>query len=463
MSATTDYANGWDVIMASKQKNINAGLKKAYDDGKLIKNFTYQAVLEFFGQMANVNLTGDFDAMQMAGGSGAQMILLLPVQSGTITVGSNSFPLTGITISVTVDLSYAIDPAQPAQGSTWSIVLDLAAPNAIYDIQLQNVPAAFQPYTDGLKVALLSYFRAPGLIPSYAIASVDLGASAKDYPYLVPTLFDCAISADGTLADNNVFAIRMLTTSTAKGKADVISGTVTTDSDAALIISNQILMSKIILPAVAQGFGVQESQLTATGNPVVITSNGEITIPNQPYDPKITSLTIQVLNGHLDFSLVVKATPSPGIHVAYTVHAAYDMTVTTNGSGQEITLTQVTFENTHQVEIEWWVWVVGTVGLIVLLPVITVIGVVIGAAISASIIAILQAVVNTKAPNLSASMFAVAAKPVTWSYGSAFQIQSILLPGPAQVLGTIPMSQSTVGVRSTKAVVGKEVRQKVGV
>lgn len=441
-----DFLNGWDAMVATSQANVNQGLLLAYQDGLLPKHADAQFTLEFFGVKIPASVSGELGAWTFAGGSGKNVVVGIPFTGGSATVGQLSYPLAGVVLQVTTLLTYIKSPVRPSGGTDYTITVDFTSPDAIVAVNVLNPPPNI-PITD-IEIILLNYLKNALGGHTYDIATVSLAYVEENYPYLVPTLFEYAVDTNSADPNSSIFGVQMLTVNTAPGNQDIVPGTVpggTPACDSAALLSNQLFAQKLILPGLAGGIKVDESQLTThyVGGAWTVINNGDITL-DQSHSPVLTSVVASVDDNALTVSLVGNVEASPGITIDFTVQATYALQVSTDGSTQTLNLVQQgdPIVN-HTVHVATWVIIVAS-ALAAL--VVAVMGPIVGlilAGIEALIIFLVTKIAGDQAGKLlNSSIPATVSANVNWTYLQDFTIQQALMPTPLQLGGTIPALQS---------------------
>jgi len=420
-----DYAQGWDVVAALRQKEINHGLSLAYGLGMMPKDFDVTFEVEFGPIKIPVEAKGTFGATQIKCGTGSNIDLAIPVKNGTISFsGTPAFDIGGIKVIMTVNLVYVLSPVQPEKGHKYAFQLDIKSEKAFVGIDLENLPPSLKKQKAALETTLLELLR--NHVPSqpFTVFEVTLEGIDEDYPYLIPKLVQYAFLNDSKCEDDNTLGALLLTTGEKPGAGQILNGTIPEGSRAAVIISNPLLMQKVVMPKIVEALKVDSSYITASGNPVVVrnTKSFDYYEKVKGYTAKITSLEIQVADSALKIALKGTTSVSPGINVDFWATGEYTFVIETKDGKQTISYKQKSFNSGHSTWFEWWVWLLGClgglIGIIVLL--------------------IIQAIVNAKVPDLDGSMFASALKPINWNYVGLFNVQVINLPGDIQVGGTVP-------------------------
>ncbi|PKM77288.1 MAG: hypothetical protein CVU90_08255 [Firmicutes bacterium HGW-Firmicutes-15] len=430
-----DFAQGWDIVSAIRQKELNNGLTIAYSLGLMPKDFDAEYKIKFGPITIPIKIKGTFAATQVKSGTGSNIDLIIPIKSGTIRFQDQEpgFDLTGVQVVMTVNLVYVKSPVQPEKGHKYEFQIDISNTEAFVGIDLEKLPKDLIEQKTALETALLELLRKQIPGHPYKVFEITLEGIDEDYPYLIPSLVQYAFINDSKNPDDNVLGALTLTTGKVPGVDQLLMGTVPNDCRAALIISNQLFMEKVVLPQVISGMKVDSSYFQVSGSPAVIqnTKSFDYYEKVKGYTPKVTLLKIQISDNAFTIDMKLTVTPSPGINIDYWVHGEYTFKITTQDDKQIISYEQKSYSSGHGTTVEWWVWLVAVLAGMIF-------GI-IGAVIAVIIVLIIQAVVNASSPDPEANMFLKALKPITWNYVGLFEMKQINLPGPIQVGGNVPI------------------------
>ncbi len=438
-----DYMNGWDAMVATSQANVNSALQIAYNNNLLPHSVgPVSFTIPVFGYNIPASVTAQLSAWQLSGGSGKNVVISIPFGTGTLTVGSTSYPTAGVILQVTCLLTYIKSPIQPATGTNYTLQINFTSPNAIVAVQVVNPPPGLDQST--IDIVLLNLLKSALGGHTYDIATVNLAYVAENYPYLVPSLFEYAVDTNSQDPNSTVFGVQMLTVNTTPGNQDIIPGTVPTGTptcDSAALVSNELFTKNLLLPGIASAMNIQASQLTATyaGGAWSIVNNGNITL-NSSHDPTVTSFNANIDNNLLNLTIIGNVEPLAGITVSFTITATYALQLgTASGGGQTLNLVQQSQNANHTVSVATWVIITAAVLAAVVAAVWGPLVGLIVAGIEALVIWIIATVVNNKAGDiLSSSLPLQVASNVNWTNLQYFTIKQALMPTPLQLGGTIP-------------------------
>jgi hypothetical protein len=439
----TDYLNGWDAMVATSQANINAAMVLAYNANLLPHSLKKEFTITVFDFDIPAKVDSRLGAWRLSGGSGKNAVISIPFTGGTLTLGKNSYPLAGVVLQVTCLLSYIKSPIKPVSGTDYTLRIDFTSPNAIVAVQVINPPPKLDQTS--IEIALLNFLKNGIGGHTYDLATVNLQYVQKNYPYLVPTLFQYAIDTDTVDPNRSTFGVQMLTLNTTPGNQDIIRGTVPTgtpECNSAALVSNQIFAQKVLLPGIAQALHVDASKLASrfTAGTWTIVNTENITLPGS-YDPIVTSLTANVDNNLVRVDVKGHCEASPGIDIFFTISAKYAMKIATSGTTQTINLEQQGAPVVdHSVQVAAWVIIVASALIALVYAVLGVVAALIVAGIYALIVIIIAAIANNKAGDiLKDSMPSIVADGVKWNHMDLFTLRQANLPTPLQLGGIMPI------------------------
>ncbi|HOA93465.1 MAG TPA: TULIP family P47-like protein [Aquabacterium sp.] len=262
---TTVSTNNWDTAFGIKFKDANAAILKA---GSSPANFSGSHVVPG----ATYQVSADFGAWQMTGGSGSFLLMTLPLTGGKITGGSQ--PETAFSGSVQIQVSLGFLP-QPSDNTKKDLRLDTSAAVSVLSIDLATGP---QDAAATVKGALQDWLNSNLGDFNHVFAAVDLNVHldqpGKDpFDWVKPTQLGYAIHTDGIAAvDDCIFGVLAMT----EGReginlSPVIDpGIIPTGCDAGFLIAGERLIDKIFAPhihvlfadASASDFDTQDDGLT---------------------------------------------------------------------------------------------------------------------------------------------------------------------------------------------------------
>ena len=442
-----NYAQGWDLVAASRQKEINEAIALAYAKGLLPTDFSVDFTIEIFGVTIKVNASGVFGPMSLAGGTGADVDVQIPIDKGTIK-GPNSYEIdiSGVVVVMTINLTYVESEVQPETGHNYDFKIDFTNEKAFVGIDLKNLPDPLKSQATAIEIAMINAIRNAAAGKEYTVATVNLKGVDEDYPELVPTLCEYAFVNDGSgNGDDNTMALMALTINTTPGAQQVLDGTIPDGDRAALILSNPVFMSYFMKPSCASGFETDVSNFSTTPikgqQAVTINATKEfnaksVTVKGKTYHPKVTSFSAQIDKDKVELDIDIEIVPTPGINLKYSVTAPYTFTIKVVSDGQELDLSLYKdgYKESKSVNASWWVWLlVGAASLI--WPII-------GSIIALIVVLIIEAVVKSKAPSLEDSAFGKPIKAFTWNHRGIFDIKHVYTPLPIQVGGDLPFLDS---------------------
>jgi hypothetical protein len=183
---------GWDTVFTIPAPKVNACFAKpnAYPTA-FQQNMT--------GSLADVSISGNFGAWQIApGGSGSIICLQVPVASGTATVktlnGSTNYPLNGGSVLIQIALEYLAQTVTP-----WSLPIQSASRSSnVTTVVLSSAPQ--EPLAVG-QVIVQSGTKAAGTTSFDGQFSVTAVVNATTYQYSDNQANDTASGGTASLPD----------------------------------------------------------------------------------------------------------------------------------------------------------------------------------------------------------------------------------------------------------------------
>nr|WP_316644134.1 TULIP family P47-like protein [uncultured Roseateles sp.] len=433
--------NGWDAIIAVNQNTLNKVLAYAFAQGQLPHQLSAQ--LEILpGYFVDINVQLAAPSM-MALPEGQRTVAVdMPIASGTMTLGTIAFPLAGMHFVVKTALLYVESDVVPTVGTNYDLTLDFSSTEAFVGVDLTDVPPALQPYTTAIETGLRDALRQQAGGKSFTVATVNLDGFAQEQPELVPTLADYTYTLNEDDNGLSIFGVLLLTVSTVKGQPTLPMELTPANDQSVALMSNALLMGYLIRKQVAEALKVSSSQLRMepSGGGLAVRNNGDVTLESVDHKPTLKDLNIRVANNTLAFDMAIAATVSEGINLTYNISATYAFEIKTVGGEQQVELVQKTYEEDHNTEVEWWVWVVG----IVLAPIIAPILAIWGPILAAVIIVIIKAVVDGLAPTVGSKGLPAVVSSVKWNYADVLNLSEVSLPEPLRIDATLTLPQAAV-------------------
>ena len=352
--------NGWDIVnsisLATLNKNLQGQKKGPSNFSKTLN-----------GNGIDATVSGQFGQITVVpGGAGKNLMLALPLSSGTLVINSVSTQLDNATVIVEAKLAY--NPALPATpppltptGTEYNLIVN-ATPEtdkipAVSVLDVEFPSAAQRPNDIAealLKELLQAWFNENvAQLQQLSFAKVTLGKAPSDdsLKWLTPTFASYGYIDSGTGSDG-LFGILM---QTLDHKADKLYQSLSpvaipAGSSSSLLINAQLLMASSVFPGFYNGIknsNADDFQLinndteivnkTGTSfamdpiNHTTQTSEGPVTTT---YYPFITGIDLVARDQEFEFSMEVKVNVAPGVdlYVDMTFHNKLELTTKTDGS-----------------------------------------------------------------------------------------------------------------------------------
>lgn len=339
----TQNTQGWDLIAAITQQSLNTLIASAFQDGDIPSTFSQQVTLPLVGA-ATVSVTIgppsiDLNPQQAQGQSGMVGITFQMI-NGSITA-KNVPPITipEGTLEVVTVLSYVT--AEFSGGTTEKLSIDFTNPNALFSVVIQN-PSWSQSLTSVVEAALKAGLQA--LLPgSLSLGSVNVPTQALPLAPVGQGDFAIQNNSDPNL---NTLMLLMTTSSgtqpTGSGATDFSNAPpiIPAGQQAALYVSNRVLIQELIVPQLASSLQLQASAFSIQGSattPYTATFSGDQSM-NAEFNPELMNLVVSV-NGsqQVQAAYVVDAHPLINTGQTFYVEVDGDIFVNIVLNGQTIT------------------------------------------------------------------------------------------------------------------------------
>jgi hypothetical protein len=435
---------GWDIVAAATQGTINTALAQM--------NASRQAPISIDKRFPlgdshlNVKLDCTFGALQIGALQQGETIVavLINVDTGTLTLPVNDqIAIDGLQVQINMALSYVESSFAPESGTDYDLTIDFQNESAFSSIKLNNLPSglADKPLliavTELTLLAALQLWVGPNG-KEVVIATVNIGGLSS-YPALVPTTLYYTFNLDEDDPDQTPFAVLIQTVSTQEGSFDLADGLIPPGSTASAAVSNYVLMSGLILPALQQALDTQS--LTASSSPPqTITNTATIPFSSDGNTIDITSLSVSTSGGCIQLSVEASQSVWDGlitIEMSASAALAFAVGSAQDGSQTLSLVVQGKPDVKTKVSLPWWLswatWILELllppIGVFVRLveDLFLVFANALGAGVSSS---------------LAESAVGVAIGQVQWNHADYMVVQSITLPStspwPLLAAGSLP-------------------------
>ncbi|HVG11096.1 MAG TPA: TULIP family P47-like protein [Thermoanaerobaculia bacterium] len=444
---------GWDIVAATTQGTINTAIAKLY--AKRQEPISIDKSFPIGDSHLNVKLDCTFGALQIQALNQGQTVVgvLISVDTGTLTLPiDHKIDIDGVQLQINMALSYVKSELQPTSGTNYDLTIDFMNKDAFHGITINNPPSGIKPgELTFLELTLLNALQlwvGPNG-KNVVIATVNVGG-LSNYPALIPSQLFYTFNLNEDAPDQTPFAVLIQTISTQEGSFDLNPGLIPSGSTASVAISNNILMSEILLPALETALGTQ-SLTASTTAPETITNTGEIPYSSDGHSINITNLNLSTSNGAFQFSLkgtqtvwVINMDMTASATLAFQVGL-----VTTDGSQTLSLVVQGQPDVKVTLSLPWWLsWVQWL--LLPILPIVTLF-----IALAEAILASIGAAFTGKANSLAGSAIGVAIGQVKWSYADYMVVNSVTLPTaapyPLLAAGSLPSQIQTLNEETAAA------------
>ncbi|MEM7602668.1 MAG: hypothetical protein AAF357_14780, partial [Verrucomicrobiota bacterium] len=297
MAISTD---GWDMIATATQGAINTALNGI--NAARPTPVSVDKKIPLGGSHLNVTLDANFEALQINA-----LKQGLDIMNIVVTIGDNSTikiplvgtqPLDGLQLVLEMALTYVKSDLQPASGTNYDFTIDFTNKAAFQKVSLEVLPGWLSGdlfLVAAIQIVLLEVLEDwAATNPSVTVATVNLGDVSQDFPALVPSQAFYSFNLNESSPDDTPFQVLMLTTGQTQGAFNSTTQYIPTDSNAAALISNNLLMSGILLPAVASGMNAPQSDFSVNSSGQLSMSVDSISFTSDGYTIDVSAFTAEV-------------------------------------------------------------------------------------------------------------------------------------------------------------------------
>ncbi|HKV12459.1 MAG TPA: TULIP family P47-like protein [Thermoanaerobaculia bacterium] len=432
---------GWDIVAAATQGTINTALAKLNSSRQ--SPISIDKSFPIGDSHFNVKLDCTFGALQITALQQGQTIVgvLITVDTGTLTLPvNNKIDIGGVQMQINMALTYVESQLEPASGTDYNLVIDFTNKDAFSSITINNPPPGISATVlTFLEMALLNAVQL-WVGPNgqeVVIATVNVGG-LSNYPALVPSQLFYTFNLNEDDPDQTPFAVLIQTISTEEGSFQLNPGLIPSGSTASVAISNNILMSEILLPALQTALGTQ-NLIASTVVPETITNTSEIPYSSDGNSINITVLNLSTSNGAFQLSLQGYQKVWDGlitVNMTASATLAFEVGAVTNGSQTLSLVVQGEPDVKVKLSLPWWLswasWILALISPVVLLFVVVIEAILLG----------LSAAITGQADSLSSSAIGFAIGQVQWNYANYMVVNSVTLPSaspyPLLAAGILP-------------------------
>ena len=311
---------GWDTAYVASFETINQAIaSQRSSPGKI----------DFQDKQSSSSLRGTFGAWQLSPGddaAGGNICLAIPLQKAALVLDTGSGPPATSTVTYVFEATVQLEFSKKTSGdlkvralgnSTASVVVDPGATD-----EIQYAGAFLEAWLQGNLATFAHVF---------SVAIPDMKALQPDWQWLMPVEFGYAVngpagqSASGQVAKrttaNCVFAVLCkLPGGDATGlPLQVDANALPAGQSHALLISQQVLLSRLVLPSVAKAlYDQDERNLAVQKSPLLVTNTGTLQLEVVLPDPNPAYSTGWTFQGRVPVKLPA-APPPPPVKVPATV------------------------------------------------------------------------------------------------------------------------------------------------
>jgi len=441
--------NAWDLVAAIRQDTLNDQLVALYNAGRLITEVHEVINIPLAGE-ATVDMKVGAPVFKLDKSVVNLVQITFPIRGGSI---ANKFvnvpiPEQGLDIVVVTDLQY-VHLEIEGEGHVLRLAIDFTSPDAVYNVVMEGTPPGWDPdYNDIIGEALRKKLRE------------DASKHDYDHPYHlgnivlpdgIPEDLEPTGEADFTTqivdrsdkGGDNIIGLLMTTAGDQSGISNVFSNlpaVVPQGHVSSLIVSNEVLMKKVVTPQVAKSLGAGAGDFAFSGGGTTPVTSSLKTHPylGGDYSIYMWNATAQVDNNAIVVNYEAHAHPLVDTKEAFYIKVTGSITITpqlqTNDKGEQ----EIVFTGTHSdpdghVECDWYVYPIVVAAIIVSFGTLSLAF----AAIAAIVIPILMATLTfpVDLPSQIKTELNQGLASFKWPLQTAYPLDGVSLPGDLIITG----------------------------
>jgi len=422
-SSVTD----WDIIASIKISEVNKIIKWAFIDKKIPELINHELIFSAFSSEVKLTISIRLDIPKIIGGTGSMLEVCFPIKEGVLsctdlTHGTQWGPWK-LELGAKVNLQMNLKQVEACRKNTFEFYLVFHS-DYINNIVITGLPEEAKEVIgtvidNGVKTALTKEYGNHSIL----ICRVSSELVQK-YSFLLPKEAYCIFTESAVGIENSALSIVANTVTSSENMTFTIDkNVIPTECDATVKVSDLLFMQYILLPTLNARFGVTDEDplfeiLSDTGDSyLTIRNKRSFNLEKQGgYTPQVKKFTVCEHDGRLHIDIDVTVSPSKGIYLNYTSKGTYTIEFEQlKSGGQKLVLKKETYESSHTTHVDDWVWVVAALAGIATAFLALIGPLAIG--ISESIVAIIAAIVDTKAPNgIDPGVITSAVDTVRWGH-----------------------------------------------
>ncbi|NVM97744.1 TULIP family P47-like protein [Arthrobacter sp. SDTb3-6] len=461
---------GWDTVNCIKAGIVNDVLEKS---GQYPTNLAM-----VINPDENWRIDTNYGPWQIApGGSGAILMMHLPLTSATLTAGTENLSFTGGSVKISIKLRYLPQTPPEARKDDQAPVdieklLADAQGRSADDpaVVIQRVDYGTAKPSEQLKalftasVALLLNDNLAKFSHVFAVVNLNQKADVKEFFWLKPTFTSYAYF-QGVDDDSSYFAVLNQTENRSpEGLTNqVAASAIPAGMNASVLISNTMFMRQFVMPGMPRAFPnadeetfkfITKGQGIESTKPVRLDG---VKVAAVTYTPIMTNFRLQVVGDEIQIQTKVTIPISPGIVAYVDATYFYVLGLVKKGDG---TMTLGFVQSSNPLVTTWYTvaeWV--TITQLIVSIIGAVIGVVAGTLIEKVSVKIIVVVLITIVAGIAAATPAIIADvisngaasalpaigplvdeatgPINWPKSSGFDLKTAELNGALQLGGML--------------------------
>ena len=439
--------HNWDVISTIKVAKINKIVKYAQENKYIPSSLVYKFSNPMLMMLGSVEC--QFGVPSITAGDGQYITVTFPLKD-KIKVFGEDYPIESENTAVKMLIQlHAVSSKSEEKGEEYIFSLNLSK-EFLVKVTTADFPEKLMEKV-GSEAVLDFAFK---LAFEETIENRDIelcrvkGSQVKeDYKFLLPTKARYIMNYHDKL-DNAQLCIVMLTTSKEEGEPVVDQEIGKDGCDGCIIISNQLFMDNVIRKALVSSCNVETGNLKCSK--LRIGDRETLQLENindfdykkvEGYVPRVTKLTFSGYNNRFHIYMTADVSPSAGITLHYKANGEYSASFSAGKiNEQKFLLKEESYHSDHDLDIEWWVWMIAALASVLAL---WLTGPIVGlllSGLSFGSIGIADAIIESVAPSgIKSSVFLDAASNVKWEHADIVSFESVNIDSNIQLEVKLPL------------------------
>jgi len=454
VSETVLRTNAWDLVAAIRQQTLNQQFQALYSEGRLIKELTETVQLPFVGD-AKVTLKLGAPTLKFSQTVPNLVEIRFPITGGTLTtkMGTIPVPTKGLSLTVVTDLQYVhlriTNDKTRKEQDVLRLAINFSSPESVYNVDMEGNPPGWDPdYNPILSAALRKKLQQ------------DAARTDYDHPYHIADIvlpegtpkgleptdqadFTTQIVDHSDAGDQNIIALLMTTAGDRRGTSNNFANSpalVPKDHVSSLLIGNEVLMKKMIVPQVADGLKLKVHDFKYSGGgakPTKASLNGHPYLGGK-YKIYLWDCDVKVDGGRIVVDYEAHAHPLVDTKETFYIKVTGNVKIKPELKRDKNGKQQIVFTGSHsdpsgKVECDWWVYAIVVAAILVTFGTLSLLF----AAVAAVVVTVLMATLtfNVDMPSDIKTMLAEGLSSYAWPAEDDITLDGVDLPGDLVITG----------------------------